>query len=75
MNLEGKHKLELNFSGNHIFLNYWDYAHGNDVTAEIVGEKLIQTIYDSNGDEIGTEEITFQDFLEKINESIKNINV
>lgn len=75
MNLQGKHKIELNFSGNHTYLNYWDWAHGNDVTAEIVGDKLVQTIYDENGDEIGTEEINFQDFLEKVKESIKKINV
>lgn len=34
--LEGRYNLELNFPGDgRLFLNYWDWAHGIDVCAEV----------------------------------------
>ena len=39
-------KLELNVVGeDRIYLNYWDTAHGLDVTAQIKGDKLMQFVH------------------------------
>lgn len=56
-----KVKLELNFPGNgRVFLNYWDWDNGNDVTAELVDGNL----YDEN------QEITLQDFIDRVKKVI-----
>jgi hypothetical protein len=39
--IEGKYELELNFVGDgRVFLNFWDFMHGDDVIAEIKDREL-----------------------------------
>jgi hypothetical protein len=59
--LQGKYNLELNIVGDgRVFLNFWDWAHGNDVVAEIENGKLV----------IENKEITFAQYIELVKESI-----
>lgn len=59
--IEGKYNIEINFVGDgRIFVNYWDYKHGEDVVARFVDGQL----YDSE------EEISFADYLEKVKKVI-----
>ena len=59
---QGKYNLELNFPGDgRIFLNFWDWAHGNDVVCEVKDGKLIRD---------GEFEIDFNQFLEDVINSI-----
>lgn len=71
----GKHKLELNIlEDGRIYLNYWDWAHGRDVICQVIDGKLFIDV-DS---ELGTgadSEISFQDFLNLVIESISKISV
>lgn len=61
----GKHTLELNYPGDGSkFLNFFDYMHGNDVIAEIKQGKLF---YRNTEGEV---ELTFEQFLEKVEYSI-----
>lgn len=64
--VEGKYELELNFVGDgRTFLNFWDWANGNDVVVRLKDGK----IYSSDGD--GNElEITFQQFVDMVKDSI-----
>jgi hypothetical protein len=40
--LLGKHKLELSYIGDgRVFLNFWDWAHGNDVCVQIIDGHLV----------------------------------
>lgn len=65
-NVEGKYALELNFVGDgRLFLNFWDWAHGNDVVAEIKEGNLFL----SNVDETEAE-IDFNKFVELVKQSI-----
>lgn len=59
-----KIELELHLPGDgRIFINRWDYKHGNDSTAELRDGKLI--MYDVDGEF----EVSLSDF---INEVIEN---
>jgi hypothetical protein len=70
--LEGKHKLELNIVGDgREFLNFWDWAHGNDVVCEIRDNKLFYTPQDEKGNELPEKEISMAEFLDLVRESIK----
>lgn len=70
--LEGKHKLELNIVGDgRSFLNFWDWAHGNDVVCEIRDEKLYYTPIDENSKSLPEKEISFNEFLTLVKESIE----
>ena len=72
--LIGKHALELNYPGDgRLFLNYWDWMHGDDVVAEIVDGKIMLSQYDDDGNELPEKEITFSEFLALVETSIKNI--
>lgn len=65
--LKGKYEIELNIVGDgRVFLNYWDWAHGNDVVAEIIDGKLM---YDAGN--MKDEPITFNDFINLVKETIK----
>ncbi len=71
--IEGKHELELKINGEgdgRKFLNFWDWAHGNDVCCQIKDEKLFLSKYDENGDDLPEKEITFAQFLELVEQSI-----
>ncbi len=75
MELEGKHRLELNYPGDgRLFLNYWDWAHGNDVCCEVVDGRLMKPNYDGDG-ELPSTEITFNEFLALVEESIQKIKL
>lgn len=63
---EGKEKIEINYVGGNLYVNFWDWAHGNDVIAKVVNGKLIHL----PPEEIDTKEITFNDFLVMMAESI-----
>lgn len=53
--------IEINIVGDgKIFLNFWDYIGGNDITVELKDNKLYQN---QNGCSI---EISLQEFVEKI---------
>ncbi len=74
--MSNKHKIELNYPGDgRKFLNYWDWAHGRDVCCEIVGDKLMKSNYDDDGNELPPTEITFQEFLTMVEHSIARINI
>lgn len=65
--IRGKYELELNFPGDgRVFLNFWDYAHGNDVVAEMKEGKLF-LVNDGQGKEVET---SFEQFCEKVKQSI-----
>lgn len=66
MEPQGKHSLELNFVGDGVFLNFWDYMHGEDVVVEIKNGKLIFTDYETKEEK----EIDFNEYLEKVKQSI-----
>ncbi len=63
-----KAEIELVINSNGVkFLNYWNYINGDDVTCEIVDDKLILTEFDENS--IETErEITFFEFVKMVEE-------
>ena len=48
-----KYSLEIikNEDGN-TFLNYWDSAHGEDVSCEIIDNKLVLLSYDEDLDDV-----------------------
>lgn len=72
MELEGKHKIELNIVGDgRIFLNYWDWAHGNDVVCEFRDGKLLKCLPDDDSEQ----EISFAEFVESVKDSIGKINL
>ena len=76
MELIGKHNIEINYvADGRIFLNYWDWAHGNDVVCEVVDDKLMRGSIDENGEELPPTEITFIEYLKYIGESIKLIKL
>lgn len=65
----GEYSLEINSVGDGVvYINFWDSIHGNDVVAEIKDGKIIHLnpITDEET------EITFQEYLNKVFESIKN---
>lgn len=65
--LKGKYELELNYPGDgRLFLNYWDFSHGEDVCVEYKNE----TLYTEE-----QEEISLPDFLKRVEESIKQIDI
>ena len=65
--VQGKYPIELNIVGDgRIFLNFWDYAHGNDVVAEIINGKLLQR--QGNGPK---KEIPFKNFIFQVMDSIE----
>lgn len=65
---------EQKFTKGAIFLNYWDWAHGNDVVCELVDGKLMRSMHDENGDDLPSQEITFVEFIEAVKESISKID-
>lgn len=71
--IKGKYEIELNCVGegedHRKFLNFWDWAHGNDVTAEIIRGELFVTKYLDDGSE-GVYKITFPEFLDLVYESV-----
>lgn len=60
-----KIELELKINGDgRKFLNFWNHVNGDDVVCEIVDGKLIS----DNGD---GPEITFQEFVEQVDDKTK----
>ena len=51
-----KIEVELHIVGDRIFINYWDYVSGNDVTTELINGKL----------HYNKEEITLTEFIDKV---------
>lgn len=83
--IQGKYELELFFSDDRIFLNYWDSIHGNDVCVQIKDDKLLKFVYtpkeveDSEVDGVDIDvlkqkEISLSAFLEAVKDSIKHSN-
>lgn len=73
MELQGKHTIELNFAGDQLFMNYWDWAHGHDVVARIVDGQIL--LIDYEGDVEVTTPISFTEYLELVKESIRKIEI
>lgn len=68
----GKHNLEFHVVGDgREFLNFWDWAHGNDVVAEIREDKLFVTGYDPEGNELPEREVNLFEFLKLVRASIQ----
>jgi len=64
-------KLEIRFNSDEtMFLNFWDWAHGNDVTAEIKNNQILLNQFDENGEELAPKEISIFDFLKLVKTSI-----
>lgn len=54
--------IEINYvSDGRVFLNFWDYIYGEDVTTEVIDGKLIE-----NG-----KEITITDFIDKVKKVVR----
>jgi hypothetical protein len=81
--IEGKHELEINYVDDRKFLNFWDWAHGNDVCCQIIDGNIYRLVHspmDVEADEIKDEpeiedvfekvEISFSTFLELVEQSI-----
>lgn len=51
-----------------MFLNYWDYKHGNDICCEIIAGELFQYGFDEDGNELPKTKISFAEFIESINQ-------
>ncbi len=65
----GKHKIEFHVVGDgREFLNFWDWAHGNDVVCEIIDNQLQ---YTPSGEEVPARVISFEEFLNLVRESIQ----
>lgn len=68
--LAGAEKLEIRYGtrdGKSItYLNFWDWAHGNDVVCQIIDGEIREV--DENDHPTGT--ITFSEFLDKVADSI-----
>lgn len=76
MKIRGKHRIEFHIVGDgRKFLNYWDYAHGNDVVCEIRKGKLYKSNYDENANELPETEIDFNEFLRLVEESVSKIDL
>lgn len=59
--IQGKYKLELNYPGDgSLFLNFWDWRHGNDVVAEINNGRLF----------IDEREVSIAEFIALVENSI-----
>lgn len=54
--------INLNFSGEKTFLNFWNYYNGDDVVCEVIGDKLMLSQYDDDGNELPPKEITIGEF-------------
>lgn len=65
--IQGEYKLELNFSGNKIFLNYWDSRHGNDVCCLIKNGKLYNMKVEPKAE---ITEISLAEFIDLVKESV-----
>jgi hypothetical protein len=52
--------VEISVEDDKKYLNFWDYINGNDVTAELVQNKLYQD----------DKEITLQQFVDKVVEEV-----
>jgi len=64
-------KLEIRFNPDEtMFLIFWDWAHGNDVTAEIKNNQIWLNQFDENGEELAPKEISIFDFLNLVKTSI-----
>lgn len=68
----GKERLEICFNPDKtMFLNFWDWAHGNDVVAEIKGEEIWLTQYDAEANELPSKKITIFDFFKLVKIAIE----
>lgn len=74
MELTGEYNIELKITeSGQMFLNYWDWAHGNDVNCEIRDGKLF--IMDLVDDKIVSDrEITIGEFVDSVKRSINKIS-
>lgn len=64
-------KLEIRFNPDGtMFLNFWDWAHGNDVTTDIKNNQILLNQFDENGIELAQKEISIFDFLKLVKASI-----
>lgn len=68
-----KHTIEFHIVGDgREFLNFWDWAHGNDVVAEIIRSPFHLLWTDPEGNELP---ITMEHFLNLVRESIAKRNI
>lgn len=75
--MDAKVKIELNFAGDAVFLNFWNWYNGKDVVCELIDGKLMLSQYneDASGELIhSTKEITFNDFVELVKERAQEID-
>lgn len=75
MTIVGKYGIEINFVGDgRTFVNFWDYAHGNDVIVEIIDGELELTEHNADGAE-SYRKISFIEYVELVKESINKRNI
>lgn len=66
-----REKLEIIFNQDDtMFLNFWDWVHGNDVCCEIKDGKIYLWQYDENGEQLPNKAIGFMEFLALVKDSI-----
>lgn len=71
MTKEFKFDLELHSPGDgRMFLNFWNYHNGDDVTAEIKDGKIYKSDDSEKEDFEYDKEISFQDFIDQVKEKI-----
>lgn len=69
-----KTKLELNILDNNtLYLNFWNWYNGDDVSCQIVDGKLLMIQFDEDGNELPSKEITFLEFVELVKARINAI--
>lgn len=71
-----KEKLEICFNpDDSMFLNFWDWAHGNDVVAEIKGEEIWLSQFDEAANELPSKKISIFEYFRRVKEAIEKREV
>lgn len=81
--VQGKYGVELNFVDDRIYLNYWDYMHGDDICCQLINGKLFKFVYtpmeveqtEVDGidiDPFQREEITIERFIELVRQTVES---
>lgn len=65
--------LELNMPDDRVFINFWNWYSGDDVTCQVEGDKLMLIDYDENENET-KREITISEFFAMVKERMILIN-
>jgi hypothetical protein len=69
-----KIELELKINNNgDTFLNFWNYANGDDACCKVEDGKLFLSVYDDEANRLPDIEISLNEFIKLVKEKIDNI--